>query len=56
MNTAFVDYGVTPEHDCKFNGACFGEICICNELCLKKQEELTEEEKQMIEKFNKEHE
>lgn len=50
--TIFVDTGVTSEHNCKFNGACYGEICINNELCLKKDEDLTEEEKEHIKQFN----
>ena len=50
----FIDFEMTPEHNCKFNGACYGEICINNELCLKKDSELTDEERKHIDEFNKE--
>ena len=51
-NMAHVSFGVTENHKCKFNMACYGEICICNEICLKEDSELTDEEIRHIEEIN----
>ena len=48
----FIDYEMTPEHNCKFNGACYGEICINNEICLKAEKDLTDEDKKIINEIN----
>lgn len=46
-------HGVTDEMVCRFNGACYGEICIAPATCSKK--ELTAEEQVEVDAFNKEH-
>jgi hypothetical protein len=51
---AFIDFGVSDKHECKFDGACYGEICINNQSCLKKWADMTIEEKKEINDFRKE--
>ncbi len=45
---SFTDTGVTKQHTCRFDGACYGEICICPRICLKLDSEITAEDKMEI--------
>jgi len=36
-----VCHGVTDEMTCRFKLACYGEICVAPDICIKKDEELT---------------
>ena len=47
-------HGVQDSYTCHYNGACYGEICIDPKRCSKKWDDLSEEEKLNVEKFNKE--
>lgn len=37
--------GVDKDMTCRFNGACYGYICIAPGVCLKKEAELTDEDR-----------
>lgn len=41
----FVDYGCPEGGECKFDGACYGEICIGIEHCTKLWQDMTTKEK-----------
>jgi hypothetical protein len=45
---AIVCTGVGPEMICRFNFACYGEICVAPDVCRKKEEELTDEDRARI--------
>ncbi len=49
-----MSYGVQPNYNCHYHGACYGEICIDPSSCRKKWKDLTKQEKAHIIKFNKE--
>ncbi len=41
--------GVTSEMTCRFNGACYGVICVSPRICRKAESELTDEDRAAIE-------
>jgi hypothetical protein len=40
--------GVTDTMTCRFNGACYGEICIAPRICKKNKSELTDDDRAVI--------
>lgn len=41
--------GVDKDMTCRFDGACCGYICVAPHICRKKESDLTDEDKRVIE-------
>lgn len=54
MGFPIVCHGVTDDMTCRFNGACYGEICIAPRICKKQETELTDEDRETIRELNEE--
>ena len=52
MSALHVCHGVTPKMTCRFNGACYGEICIAPSICGKAEVDLTDEDRATIARVN----
>lgn len=37
MSTMYICHGVQKNYKCRFEGACYGEICIAPSICSKKR-------------------
>ena len=44
----YICHGVTPEMTCRFNGACYGEICVAPHICLKSEKDMTDDDREAI--------
>lgn len=51
MSEVHISYGADLKK-CRFEGACYGEICIAYDLCFKDDKDLTDEDKKQIKKLN----
>jgi hypothetical protein len=53
-SSVFICHGVQPDFECKFDGACYGEICIDPAWCKLKREDMTTEQRADLRRIREE--